>query len=150
MPEGKKIEYVPPDNPFMREAEAFARENSLDEAQPTGSVIVKDGQIIGRGANGSEFHLSNPCERVRLGIPTGERYDLCEGCHPKNHSEPKAIKSASLSGHDLQGADIYLWGHWWLCKPCWDAIEEADLAHVYLMEGSENIFNKKLHERQES
>ena len=142
LPTGRTILYVPASNTFMQAARDFALEHSLDDAVKTGSVVVKDGVIIGHAANGSEYHRTHTCERVRLGIPTGQGYELCEGCHPKNHSERGAIADAQAHGHDVSGADLYLWGHWWACEPCWSAIIEADIAQVYLMEGSEVLFNK--------
>lgn len=140
IPEGRTIKYVQIDNAFMQAASEYAKECSLDKAKPNASVLVKEGSIIGRGANGSDYHLHHECERVKQKILTGERYDLCEGCHPKNHSEPKAILNAKQNGFDPNGADIYLWGHWWCCKPCWDKMIEAGINDVYLLEGSEEIF----------
>ncbi len=140
MPEGKTFLFVPGDHPAMVEAKRFACANSKDGAVKTGSVIMRDGAIIGRGANGSDYHDTHECERVKRGIPTGQGYELCEGCHPKNHSEPKAIADALANGHDPRGADLYLWGHWWCCEPCWRAIIGAGIARVYLMEGSDKLF----------
>src|SRR3989344_8182190 len=94
MPEGCTILYVPENNEYMIEAREYAREHSLDDMLKTGSIIVKDGKVIGRGANGSDYHKTHECERVKRGIPTGQGYELCEGCHPKNHSEPRAIADA--------------------------------------------------------
>ena len=144
MPDDGEIRYVSADNQFMQAAEQVAREKSLDKAMPTGSVIVKDGHILGRGANGSTYHETHECERVKRGIPTGQGYELCEGCHPKNHSEPKAISDA-LTRHtaeELKGAELYLWGHWWCCEPCWRAMLDAGIHVVNLLEHSEVLFNK--------
>lgn len=143
MPEGRRILYVSMENPFMQTAKAYAAAFSLDREMPTGSVIVKEGKVIARGANGSEYHEKHECERVRLNIPTGEGYDLCEGCHPKNHSENKAVEDAKENNVDTRGADLFLWGHWWCCKSCWDAMIRAGIRDVYLLEGSERLFNKK-------
>ncbi len=142
LPRGRTIMYVSAENPFMLEAREYARLNSLDDAVKTGSVLVKDDQIIGRGTNGSTYHTEHGCERAKRGIPTGHGYELCEGCHPKNHSEPRAIADALKHGHETIGTDLYLWGHWWFCEPCWNAIIEAGIKNVYLLEGSERLFNK--------
>lgn len=142
LPKDKKINYVPLTNQFIAEAKKYATLYSLDQAVPNASVIVKEGKIIGRGANGSNYHLEHGCKRVRLGIPTGQGYELCEGCHPKNHSEPKAIKNAKASSYDTQGADLYLWGHWWCCEPCWKKMIDAGINDVYLLQDSEKLFNK--------
>ena len=143
LPDSRIILYVVAEDRFMQEARAHALAHSRDDAVKTGSVIVKDGAIIGRGANGSDYHKSNTCERVKRGIPTGQGYELCEGCHPKNHSEPRAVADARAHGHETEGADLYLWGHWWCCEPCWTAIIGAGIRNVYLLEGSEHLFNRE-------
>lgn len=142
LPEGRTILYVPDDNQYILEAKKIAKEQSLDKTMPGAAVIVKDGEIIGRGANGSDFHKNNECERVIQGVPSGQGYELCEGCHPKNHSEPSAIKNAVDNGHNPAGADLYLWGHWWCCEPCWNSMIEVGIKNVYLIENSEKMFDK--------
>ncbi len=141
LPSAKAINYVPADNQFMLAAEAAASA-SLDAAVPTGAAVVKDSRVIGLGTNGSPYHKTHACRRVELGIPTGQGYELCEGCHPKNHSESKALAAAEAGGEDARGADMYLWGHWWCCQPCWEAMTSAGVAQVYLLEKSEVLFNK--------
>src|SRR3954454_9935967 len=81
LPPGQTLLYVSLENEFMQAAKAFGENNSLDKAVPTGSVIVAADKIIGRGANGSTYHQTQVCERVRRNIPTGQGYELCEGCH---------------------------------------------------------------------
>ncbi len=142
LPSGRTILYVPESDAFIQEARAYAKEHSLDDTVQTGSVIVKDGEIIGRGANGTDYHKTHECERVKRGIPTGQHYELCEGCHPNNHSEPRAIADALKNGHKTLGTDLYLWGHWWCCEPCWNAIIKAGIENVYLLKDSEKLFNK--------
>ena len=142
IPTNRHILYVPAEHSYIVAAKTCAREESLDTTVPVGSVVVLDGAIVGRGANGSDYHKTNVCERVLQGVPSGTRYDLCEGCHPKNHSERKAIQHALAQGHKLMGASLYSWGHWWACESCWDAIITAGIANVYLMQGSEVLFNK--------
>lgn len=143
IPEGRVHKYVGMDNEWMRWARNLAERYAIEPAMPNASVVVRDGQMLGWGANGSKFHDEHGCERKRRGCKTGEGYELCEGCHPKNHSEPKVIAAARANGHGdlLRGADVYLWGHWWCCKPCWDTMTEAGINDVYLLEGSERLFN---------
>jgi len=129
-------------NVYMCQAKEFARMHSLDKVMPTGSVITKNGIVLGKAANGSSYHETHVCERVRLKIPTGQGYELCEGCHPKNHSEVRAIADALSKGADLHGADIYLWGHWWLCRWCRDSLAKVGIQKIYMLENSEIIFNK--------
>lgn len=142
IPQNQHIHYVSAEHPHILAAKAYAREHSLDKTMPAGSVVVLDDVMLGWGANGSDYHNTRACERVLQGIPTGQRYDLCEGCHPKNHSELRAVADALAKGHKLAGASLYLWGHWWACESCWNAIIAAGITNVYLVDGSEKLFNK--------
>ena len=143
IPVGRDIKYVDLDNKWMSMAKEYARENSLDKVMPGAAVIVKDGNLIGIGANGSEYHDNNECERVKLKCKSGEGYELCEGCHPDNHSERSAILDSKEKNNNLSGADLYLWGHWWCCEKCWDEMISVGIKDLYLLEGSEIIFNKE-------
>lgn len=143
LPEECQILYVPGDNGYMQAAKEIAHEQSLDKNMPTGSVVVVGNEIVGRGANGSDYHETHGCERVRLGIPTGQQYELCEGCSPVNHSEPRAIEDALKNTDSLEGADLYLWGHWWCCSPCWTAMLKNEIKTVYVMDNSDILFNKE-------
>jgi deoxycytidylate deaminase len=151
LPAGREIEYVPSGNQFMVRAREAARDKSTEHNHPTGSVVVRGMEVIGEGANKAaivnqsliNFHRKF-CVRKILRIKTGEKYWLCPGCaSPQNHSEARAIKDAYSRGFDPSGADLYLWGHWWCCEPCWNSIIKAGIANVYLMEGSERLFNKE-------
>lgn len=142
MPEDRTILYVPMENTFIQAAKEYARKYSLDKTMPNASVIVRDGEIIAAGANGSNYHEHNGCERVKQKVPSGQGYDLCEGCHPKNHGEQSAIRAAQKRGVDTQGADLYMWGHWWCCESCWDAMIAAGIENVYLPEKSHVLFDK--------
>ena len=143
IPAGAEIKYVPESNKFMAEAKKIAKKYRSNLALPGAAVIVKDGQIIGTGSIGNNPSHINGCVRVKLNMPTGQGYELCDGCHPHNHSEPSAIRDAQAKGHDTKDADLYLWGHWWCCEPCWEAMTAAGIANVYLLEGSETLFNKE-------
>ncbi len=142
LPEGIEIKYVSATNEFIVAAKDFAREHSLDQVMPNASVIVSEGTIVAAGANGSEYHKTHECERIKQNVPSGQGYELCEGCHPKNHGEQSAINEAREKGVDTSGADLYLWGHWWCCQPCWEAMIAAGIKDVYLLEGSEVLFDK--------
>lgn len=149
LPEGKTLLYVSDDNPFMMEAKRVRNEYSSDKNHSTGAVIVKDGQIIGRGANQSalksevlkRFHRDKFCVRRFFKVPSGQKYWLCPGCaSSRNHAEPNAIKDAKRNVKDLSGSDLYLYGHWWCCKDCWDKMIAVGIKNVYLVEGATEKF----------
>ena len=72
-----------------------------------GSVIVKNDEVISTGYNGAPRGRKNcsdigTCLREKLGIPRGERYELCRAVH----SEANAIISASRE--QLIGSSVYM------------------------------------------
>ena len=151
MPHGRVFVYVGADNPFMIEARNYARKCSSDRQHSTGAVLVRDRQVIARAANQvpiknqavAELHRQGLCIRRLLKIPTGQKYWACFGCAaPKNHSECGLVREAEKTGSDLAGTDIYLWGHWWCCEPCWREMERVNIGQVYLLENSQILFNK--------
>ena len=152
LPEGRTIKYVPAHDRFMRAAEDACRELSTDHYHPTGAVLVRDGQVIFRAANQAairnkkltELHKQGYCIRKLFKIPTGQKYWLCPGCSPSRiHAETLVIRNALRKGIPTEGADVYLWGHWWCCKPCWDAMISGGIGDVYVLEGSDKLFNPK-------
>lgn len=151
LPEGRVILSVPEADPFMTRA-AYLRNNvSNEKMNPTGAVVVKDGKIIGEAANHAplssqrliDFHKKY-CLRRILHIGTGRAYWACPGCAKlKSHAEVSAVRDAHKNGEDTRGADLYLYGHWWCCKSCWDAMIKAGIRNVYLVEGSRQLFERK-------
>ncbi len=74
-----------------------------------GAVIVKDDEVISTGYVGAPRGRQNCsdlgyCLRTKMGIPRGERYELCRSVH----AEANAIISASR--RDMIGATLYLVG----------------------------------------
>lgn len=149
LPANRIILYVPADNPFMAAAKEYARENNTVK-HVGAAVVVKDGRIIGRGSVGAGLHgeidpatgTKRGCVREKMNVPTGTGYELCKGCGYEYHSEALAIRDAKKSGADTEGADVYLWGHWWACKQCWKTMMDASIQNLYLLEDSEKLFNK--------
>ena len=72
-----------------------------------GAIIVKNDVIISTGYNGAPRGRKNcsdmkMCYREQLGIPRGERYELCRSVH----SEANAIISASRES--MLGSSLYM------------------------------------------
>lgn len=151
LPKGRIIKYVSSDNVFMREAQNVRDNHSTDMFFPTGAVVVKDNTIIGKGANRSalknerlmELHRKGLCMRKILKIPSGKAYWICPGCaSPRQHAEGRAVRDALQHKKDINGADLYLYGHWWCCKICWDAMIDAGIKDVYLLEGADLLWKR--------
>ncbi len=74
-----------------------------------GAIIVKNDEIVATGYNGAPRGRKNCvdlgfCTREALGIPSGERYELCRSVH----AEANAILSAARS--ETLGSVLYLVG----------------------------------------
>lgn len=139
-PSSHKYQYVNDENEFMQVAKKIAMQSGCAK-QSTGAVIVRDSQIIGQGCNaGKKVDI---CPREIKKSKTGEDYYLCkEVCQQDGHAEVSAIKDALKKTQEISNTDIYLYGHWWCCKNCWDHMISAGIKNVYLLDNSWEIFKK--------
>ena len=73
-----------------------------------GAVIVKDRRILATGYNGVPTGLTHcsetGCLREQLGVPSGQRHEICRGLH----AEQNAIIQAARYGINIAGATIYV------------------------------------------
>jgi deoxycytidylate deaminase len=53
-----------------------------------------------------------------------------------------AIHNALKKVENLKGASLYLDGHWWMCKPCWDLIIKVGISKAYLRKDSMELYKK--------
>lgn len=105
-----------------------------------GALIVRDDQIISTGYVGAPRKTRDSvehgfCLRDRLGIPHGQRYELCRSVH----AEQNAIINAARAGVSLLGGDMYIFGsapdtgapvNAFPCFICKKMIINADLERV--------------------
>ncbi|WP_288296732.1 cytidine/deoxycytidylate deaminase family protein [uncultured Pyramidobacter sp.] len=93
-----------------------------------GAVIVRDGQIISTGYNGAPkgtpHCFETGCLRTKLGIPSGERHEICRG----SHAEMNAIAQAASVGVSTAGASLYCTHS--PCSFCTKAIINAGIRRV--------------------
>jgi deoxycytidylate deaminase len=154
MPEGRTIESVSIDNVFMKEARRIRDTQSTDLNHSTGAVVVKDNIILGGSANQAGFknsiliglHGRGWCMRKLLKIKSGTKYWLCPGCSThKDHAESGAVRNAidKAGSEKVSGSDVYLYGHWWCCKPCWDNMIGAGVKKVFVVDEALKLFGKK-------
>lgn len=153
LPNGREILYVPDSDPFILRAKVVRDTMGTEKQHPTGAVVVKNGQILGEHANmaGYKFKFLNDwhtkwmCFRRWFKAKSGTKYWLCPGCATnKNHAETLAVLDAleKHSKEEVAGADLYLYGHWWCCKPCWDQIIAGGINNVYLPESAKTAFRR--------
>lgn len=72
-----------------------------------GAVLVRNRRILSTGYNGAPRGVSHceetGCLRERLGIPSGERHEICRG----SHAEINAISQAAADGVMTQDSWLY-------------------------------------------
>ncbi|MCR4650358.1 MAG: nucleoside deaminase [Lachnospiraceae bacterium] len=96
-------------NKYMEVADALARDNlKTNVGGPFGAVVVKDGEIVGRGSN-----------------------HVLENNDPTAHAEVMAIRDAckNLATYDLTGCELYT--SCYPCPMCLSAIIWANIRQVY-------------------
>jgi dCMP deaminase len=94
------------DEYFMHMAELASTRSTCLRRQ-VGAVIVKDKKILATGYNGAPSGLKHcldiGCLREKLGIPSGERHELCRA----THAEQNAIVQAALFGVSIKDSVMY-------------------------------------------
>jgi dCMP deaminase len=82
-------------------------ERSTCRRHHVGAVAVKDKHILTTGYNGAPAGLPDclelGCLRDELGIPSGQRHEICRAIH----AEQNVIIQAALHGVSLEGSTIY-------------------------------------------
>ncbi len=96
------------DEYFMQMAELTAKRSTCLRRQ-VGAVIVKDRHIIATGYNGAPRGLQHceekgGCLRQQLGVPSGQRHELCRALH----AEQNAIIQAATLGQSIEDGTIYV------------------------------------------
>jgi dCMP deaminase len=73
-----------------------------------GALIVKDKRILATGYNGAPVGCKHcaeiGCIRQEMGIPSGERHELCRAIH----AEQNALVQAAYSGTSVKDGTIYV------------------------------------------
>jgi tRNA(adenine34) deaminase len=103
MPDGA----LPDDERFMREALAEARQAGARDEVPVGAVVVRDGTVVGRGANRS-----------------------IQAVDPTAHAEIEALRDAArtVGNYRLTGATLYVTVE--PCLMCAGALVHARVARL--------------------
>ena len=121
------------DEYFMEMAELTAKRSTCLRRH-VGAVIVQNKHIIATGYNGAPRGLAHcaelgGCLREKLGVPSGERHELCRALH----AEQNAIIQAATLGHSIEGATIYITHQ--PCSICAKMIINAGIDKIIVKEG---------------
>lgn len=94
------------DEYFMEIAGVVAKRSTCLRRQ-VGAVLVYEKRILATGYNGAPTGLPHcievGCLREKLGVPPGERHELCRGLH----AEQNALIQAAKYGIPVAGSTLY-------------------------------------------
>jgi len=95
------------DEYFMKMA-YLAASRSTCLRRKVGAVLVKDKHVLSTGYNGPPKGLRHcdetGCLREQLGVPSGERHEICRGLH----AEQNAIIQAAMFGVSIKDSVLYV------------------------------------------
>ncbi len=98
------------DEYFLKITREVAQRSTCLRRQ-VGATLVLEKRILATGYNGAPkgmIHCTEiGCLRDKLGIPSGERQELCRGLH----AEMNALLQASSQGTSVEGATLYSTNH---------------------------------------
>ena len=130
------------DEYFMEMAE-LAASRSTCLRRHVGAVIVKERHVIATGYNGAPKGLPHcldigGCLRKQLGVPSGERHELCRALH----AEQNAIIQAATLAQSIEGATIYVTNQ--PCSICAKMIINAGIRRIVVKEGYPDEMAEKM------
>jgi dCMP deaminase len=120
------------DQYFMEITHLVAKRSTCLRRQ-VGAVLVKDKNILATGYNGAPSGVAHcldvGCLREQMGVPSGERHELCRGLH----AEQNAIIQAAKHGTSIEGATLY--STTMPCIICTKMVINAGIKRVVYEEG---------------
>jgi dCMP deaminase len=129
------------DEYFMNIAQLAATRSTCLRRQ-VGAVITKDKKILATGYNGAPAGLKHcldiGCLREEMGIPSGERHELCRA----THAEQNAIVQAATHGVSIKDSVLYSTTH--PCILCSKLLINAGIKKVVIEESYPDELSQKM------
>jgi len=128
------MEYTRPDwDTYFVAIAMMAATRSTCLRRQVGAVITRDRQIVSTGYNGAPPRVAHclemTCAREFLGVPSGERQEMCRG----SHAESNAIAQAARMGIVTDGTTLYCTHE--PCSLCTKVILTAGIVRVVYVRG---------------
>jgi dCMP deaminase len=118
---------------YFMEIAGIVAKRSTCLRRRVGALVVKEKRILSTGYNGAPSGLAHclelGCLREQLGVPRGERHELCRGLH----AEQNAIIQAAYHGVSITESILYCTHH--PCSICVKMIINAGIRRVLYFEG---------------
>jgi dCMP deaminase len=129
------------DEYFMSIAHLVANRSTCLRRQ-VGAVLVKDNRILCTGYNGAPSGLRHcleiGCLREKLGIPSGERHELCRGLHAEQNTLVQAAR------HGIVVADSTLYCTTFPCVICAKMLINAGVIGIVYSDGYSDALAQEL------
>jgi dCMP deaminase len=126
---------------FMDITELVARRSTCTR-RAVGAVLVKDKRILATGYNGAPSGVRHcaetGCLRKQLGVPSGERHELCRGVH----AEQNAIVQAAFHGVSINGATLFCTNL--PCSICAKLLINAGVRRIYYKSGYADAISEEM------
>jgi len=107
-----------------------------------GAVIVKNKKVLATGYNGSPSGLRHcldaGCLREEMGIPSGQRHELCRAIH----AEQNAIIQAATSGISIEGGVLY--STTFPCILCAKMLINVGVREIFVGEGYPDDLSRQM------
>jgi len=127
---GAQVRERPSWDQYFMSIARLASTRSTCLRRQVGAVIVKDKKILATGYNGAPMGLKHcldiGCLREELGIPSGERHELCRA----THAEQNAIVQAATCGVNIKDSVIYSTTH--PCILCSKLLINAGISKIII------------------
>ena len=139
----KTVQPIRPDwdSYFMEIAEVTKKRSTCLRRQ-VGAVIVKDHRILATGYNGVPSGIEHcgkrGCLRDELGVPSGERHELCRGIH----AEQNAIIQAAYLGVSIDESTLYCTNQ--PCILCAKMLINAGVKRIVIRDGYPDRFAEEM------
>lgn len=115
---------------YFTKAACLVSERSTCLRRKVGAVLVKDKQILATGYNGAPSGIEHcekaGCLRQKLGVPSGQRHEICRGLH----AEQNVILQAARHGVSVKESALYITNA--PCSICAKMIINAGIKEVVI------------------
>jgi dCMP deaminase len=129
----EKIRTRPDWETYFMDITKLVAKRSTCLRRSVGAVVVKDKRILATGYNGAPMGtrhcLDIGCLREKMGIPSGERHELCRGIH----AEQNAIIQAAYHGVSIKDGVLFCTNL--PCIICSKMIINAGIKTIFYEEG---------------
>lgn len=120
------------DEYFMSIARQVATRSTCLRRQ-VGAVLVSDKRILATGYNGAPRGMRHcaeiGCLRAQLGIPSGERHEICRALH----AEMNALLQAACHGIRVENSSLYCTNQ--PCALCAKMLINVGIRKIFIAEG---------------